>query len=168
MVPHFINQHWMGFFNRIVWSICAGNLASNAAINNHASMRFRHQWPVLQTALLRQYKTAQDTILSRVGNYATAWMDSWRVTQQILYDFRNRFLTSGPHNSILACFDTRRYYICNHNVIYTLVRWYLTESHHKCSRMCLWRDVDMQRIIDEPKIVVTDYLRRCNRLLTTG
>ena len=30
---------------------------------------------------------------SRVGNYATAWMDSWRVTQQILYDFRNRFLT---------------------------------------------------------------------------
>ena len=33
--------------------------------------------------------------VSRVGNYATAWMDSWRVTQQILYDFRNRFLTKN-------------------------------------------------------------------------
>ena len=55
--------------------------------------------------------------------------------------------------------------ICNYNVMYTLVHWYLTESHHKCNRMCLWRDVDMQRIIDEPENVVTDYLRRCNRLL---
>ena len=44
----------------------------------------------------------------RVGNYATAWMDSWRVTQQILYDFRNKFLTSSHRNSIIACFDTRR------------------------------------------------------------
>ena len=44
----------------------------------------------------------------RVGNYATAWMDSWRVTQQILHDFRNKFLTSSPRNSITACFDTRR------------------------------------------------------------
>ena len=52
--------------------------------------------------------------------------------------------------------------------MYTVVRWYLAESHHKCSRMCLWRDVDMQRIIDEPEIVVADYLRRRNRLLTNG
>ena len=52
--------------------------------------------------------------------------------------------------------------------MYTLERWYLTESRHKCSRKCLWRDGDMQRIIDEPEIVVTDYLRRRNRLLTIG
>ena len=59
-------------------------------------------------------------------------------------------------------------YKCNYDVMYTLVRWYLTELHHKCSRKCLWRDVDMQRIIDEPEIVVTDYLQRRNRLLTIG
>ena len=52
--------------------------------------------------------------------------------------------------------------------MYTLVHWYLTESHHKCNRMCLCRDFDMQRIIDDPEIVVTDYLRRRNRLLTIG
>ena len=33
--------------------------------------------------------------LSRVENYATAWMDSWWVRQQILFDFRNRFLTKN-------------------------------------------------------------------------
>ena len=59
-------------------------------------------------------------------------------------------------------------YICNYNVMYTIVHWYLTESHHKCNRMCLCRDFDMQRIIDDPEIVVTDYLRRRNRLLTIG
>ena len=46
--------------------------------------------------------------LARLGNYATAWTDSWRVTQQILYDLRNKFLTSSPRNSIIACFDTGR------------------------------------------------------------
>ena len=45
---------------------------------------------------------------TRVGNYATAWMDSWRITQQILYDFRNKFLTSSPRNSIIALFDAWR------------------------------------------------------------
>ena len=59
-------------------------------------------------------------------------------------------------------------YKCNYNVMYTLEHWYLTESHPKCSRKCLWRDGDMQRIIDEPEILVTDYLRRRNRLLTIG
>ena len=33
---------------------------------------------------------------------------------------------------------------------------------------CLWRDDDMQRIIDESEILVTDYLRRRKRLLTIG
>ena len=92
-----------------------------------------------------------------MGNYATAWIDSWRVTQQILNDFRKRFLKFSPCNSIIACFVTSRsLYICNYNVLYTLVRWYLTESDHKCSRMCLWRDVDMQRIIDEPEQIIYD------------
>ena len=103
----------------------------------------------------------------------------WGTTQRrewILDELRNRFCTIFATDSWHLALAIRYLhalihvdpYICNHNVMYTLVRWYLTESHHKCSRMCLWRDVDMQRIIDEPKIAVTDYLRRRNRLLTTG
>ena len=105
----------------------------------------------------------------------------WRTTQRrqwIFDELRNRFCTIFATDSWHLALAIRYLhaliqedpYICNHNAMYTLVRWYLTESHHKCSRMCLWRDVDMQRIIDEPKIAVTDYLtlRRCNRLLTTG
>ena len=103
----------------------------------------------------------------------------WGTTQRrewILDELRNRFCTIFATDSWHLALAIRYLhaliqedpYICNHNVMYTLVRWYLTESHHKCSRMCLWRDVDMQRIIDEPEIMVTDYLRRCNRLLTNG
>ena len=50
----------------------------------------------------------REPAMPRVGNYATAWMDSWRVTQQILYGFRNKFLLSSPRNSIIAFFDARR------------------------------------------------------------
>ena len=103
----------------------------------------------------------------------------WGTTQRrewILDELHNRFCTIFATNSSHLALAIRHLhaliqedpYICSHNVMYTLVCWYLTESHHKCSRMCLWRDVDVQRIIDEPKIVVTDYLRRRNRLLTTG
>ena len=81
------------------------------------------------------------------------WTDSWHLALAIRY--LHALVQEDP-------------YICNHSVMYTLVRWYFTESHHKCSRMCLWRDVDMRRIIDEPEIVVTDYLRWCDRLLTNG
>ena len=47
-----------------------------------------------------------DLIDSRVGNYATAWMDSWRVTQQILYDFSQQILDkehAGPTNEFIRC-----------------------------------------------------------------
>ena len=84
-------------------------------------------------------------------------MDFWRVTQQILYDFRNRFLISSPRNSILVCFDTRK---SLHMQLWCNIYSSALEPHHKCSRMCLWRDVDMQRIIDEPEIVVTDYWQK--------
>ena len=64
-------------------------------------------------------------IYARVGNYATAWMDSWRVTQQILCDFRNRFLTkntraqrmsSYKHNLQLTVRET--IYISQHCIVY--------------------------------------------------
>ena len=103
----------------------------------------------------------------------------WGTTQRrewILDELRNRFCTIFAKDSwplslairYLYALIQKDPYICNYNVLYTLVRWYLTESNHKCSRMCLWHDVDMQRIIDELEIVVTDYLRRRNRLLTNG
>ena len=43
---------------------------------------------------------------SRMGNYATVWMDSQRVTRHILYDFHIS-LTSSTRNSIIACIETR-------------------------------------------------------------
>ena len=108
-----------------------------------------------------------------------SYTHGWGTTQRrewILDELRNRFCTIFATDSWYLALAIRYLhaliqedpYICNHDVMYTLVRWYLLESHHKCSRMCLWRDVDMQRIIDESKIVVTDYIRRRNRLLTTG
>ena len=63
-----------------------------------------HKWPVTRKMFpydgvviiyVAHYGHTAGEIYSRVGNYATAWMDSWRVTQQILYDFRNRFLTKN-------------------------------------------------------------------------
>ena len=103
----------------------------------------------------------------------------WGTTQRrewILDELRNRFCTIFATDywhlplaiRYLHALVQEDPYICNRGVIYTLVRWYLMESRHKCSRMCVWRDVDMQRIIGEPEIGVTDYLRQCNRLLTNG
>ena len=61
----------------------------------------------IQTYSLKKIRLKMSSAKSQVGNYATAWMDSWRVTQQILYNFCNKSLTSSPRNSIIACFDTR-------------------------------------------------------------
>ena len=40
--------------------------------------------------------------VSRVGKYA---MDSWRVMQQILHDFRNRFLTENTRARRKSSYD---------------------------------------------------------------
>ena len=56
-----------------------------------------------------------------VGNYATAWMDSWRVTQQILYDFRNKFLNLAIAIRWSHTLIQDDPYICNYDVMYSLV-----------------------------------------------
>ena len=149
-----------------------------------------HRLVVSQAApVLRRYVDLCISFLMRRKSYVITlrhwWEKSignshvhgWRTAQRrewILDELRNRFCTifATWHIALairyLHALIQEGPYICNHNVMYTPVRWYLRESHHKCSHMCLWRDVYMQRIIDEPKLVVTDYLRRCNRLLTTG
>ena len=92
------------------------------------------------------------------------------ILDELCYRFFTIFATNSWHLAhairYLHALIQEDPYIFNYNALCTLVRWYLTESYDKCSRMCLWRDVDMKRIIDEPEIVIIDYLRRCNRLLT--
>ena len=175
-----------------MWMVCVRFVDETAIINNesieivieniwlyfhrtrkHSSSDIKEFWrDVFVKNVLISVEADTDFLCFRchgwVVDYATAWMDSWWVTQQILYDFRNRFLNLAHAIRYLHALIQEYLYICNYNVMSALLRWYLTESHHKCRRMCLWRDVDMQRIIDKPEIVVTDYLRRCYRLLTNG
>ena len=80
------------------WHCCAGTVMSCRLLVS-INAEERYQIRKLSKCLFQ---------LSRVGNYATVWMDSWRITQQILYNFRNKFLTSSPRNSIIALFDAWR------------------------------------------------------------
>ena len=112
----------------------------------HLSIEYIHGWGTSQ-----RREWILDELCNRFCTIFAKYF--WHLAHAIRY--LHALIQEGP-------------YLCNYNVLYTLGRWYLTESNHKCSRMCLWRDVDMQRIIDEQEIVVTDYLRRRNRLLTNG
>ena len=80
------------------WPFVRGIHQLRVLLDNWPFVRGIHQlrvlldnWPFVRG--IHQLRVLLDN--SRVGNYATAWMDSWRVTQQILYDFCNRFLTKN-------------------------------------------------------------------------
>ena len=63
---------------------------------------------------------------SRVENYTKAWMDTWRVTQRILNDFRNISLTSNIRNSIHAWFKVGFWMNSPHNISFI----HIVQSHY--------------------------------------
>ena len=111
-----------------VCEICSLKKPLNPYMEGRSSRRPIHGWGTTQ-----RREWIFDELRNRFCKiFAT---DSWHLALAIWY--LHALIQEGP-------------YICNHSVMYTPLRWYLRESHHKCSHMCSWRDVDMQRIIDEP------------------